>query len=171
MLCHWTTSKFHVVQWHMIKYTTFINKKPQMHTTGISLYFTFDIFDTISFIHSDIFYIASSSPLLLGSNSNMHIWKEINRINQIEVNKPNKDCMTEVNALNETNYFVSTIHYVDLKNREECFTTVFFFASPTVLSEALCRPDFNQAITTCASSGLFPALFPPLPLLLWFMPS
>src|SRR6218665_3364124 len=43
----------------MIKYTTFINtqitssnKKPQMHPTGISLYFTFDIFDTISFIHS-----------------------------------------------------------------------------------------------------------------------
>src|SRR6218665_1385100 len=100
----------------MIKYTTFINtqitssnKKPQMHTTGISLYFTFDIFDTISFIHSDHFYSASSSTLLLRSNSSMHICKEINRINQKEVSKPNKDCMTGVNQA--MNYFMQLLYH------------------------------------------------------------
>ena len=152
MLCHWTTSKFDVVQWHIIKYTTFINtqitssnKRPQMHPTGISLYFTFDIFDTISYIHSDHFYSASSSPLLLRGNSSMHIWKEINRINQNVVNRPNKDCMTGVKQA--INYFSSPIHYVDLKSKEDCFTTVFFFAFPTGLSAPLCRPDFNQVMT------------------------
>src|SRR6218665_3506778 len=100
----------------MIKYTTFINtqirssnKNPQMHPIGISLYFTFDIFDTISLIHSDHFYSASSSPLLLRSNSNMHIWKEINRINQKEVSKPNKDCMTGVNQA--MNYFMQLLYH------------------------------------------------------------
>jgi len=102
-------------------------------------------FEKISFIHSDHFYSASSSPLLLRSNSSMHIWKEINRINQKVVNRPNKDCMTGVKQA--INYFSSPIHYVDLKSKEDCFTTVFFFAFPTGLSAPLCRPDFNQVMT------------------------
>src|SRR6218665_1232863 len=53
--------------------------------------------------------------------------------------------MTGVNQA--MNYFISRIHYVDLKSREECFTTVFFFAFPTGLSAALSRPDFNQVKT------------------------
>src|SRR6218665_160702 len=49
--------------------------------------------------------------------------------------------MTEVNqAMND---FISPIQYVDLKSKEECFTTVFFFVFPTALSEPLCRPSHD----------------------------
>src|SRR6218665_1544492 len=68
-------------------------------------------------------------------------YERIDRINQKEVSKPNNDCMTEVNqAMND---FISPIQYVDLKSKEECFTTVFFFAFPTALSEPLCRPSHD----------------------------
>jgi len=46
-----------------------------MHPTGISLYFTFDI--------------GYFTQFYTFMNTFMHIWKEINRINQIEVNKQN----------------------------------------------------------------------------------
>src|SRR6218665_1519888 len=119
----------------MIKYTTFINtqitssnKNCMMHPTGISLYFTFYIFYTI---------------LCTYLNTFMHILKEINRINQIEVNKPNKDCMTGVNALNELFYFTHTLCRFE-KNVHYSFP--FRFSNRLIIS-TICRPDSNQVMT------------------------
>jgi len=96
-------------------------KNRMMHPTGCSLYLTFDIFDTI---------------LYKCLNTIMHIWKEINRINQIEVNKSNKDCMAGVNALTELFYFTHTL-YIDLKSREECFISFRFCCSNGLISSIM----------------------------------
>ena len=73
----------------MIKYTTFINtqitssnKKPQMHPTGISLYFTFDIFHTISFIHSFRPFLERLFKSTSTQKQFKHAHMKGNRINQ-----------------------------------------------------------------------------------------